>query len=196
LDINFSQWSNLEMSKFRKRNRSLGFRKSIMTRFFCNTTSRASERGFSLIELMIACFILGIGVLSVTTMIGTSISRNLSSKNDTVAMAAAEQVMEELKTTLFSSLTVGGSTLQSDGRLLFENPSDGSAYATVNNYFRTITLANSDEAGQTATYQVRWNIASAFNNGANRLLRITIGARRVPSNQRLPPVQLVFTKAE
>ena len=164
---------------------------------FLNTQSIGPNKGFSLIELMIACFVLGIGVLSVTTMIGTSISRNQSSKNDTVAMAAAEQVMEQLKTTSFSSLTVGGSTLQSDGRLLFENPSNGSAYATVNNYFQNIALTNSDEAGQTVTYQVRWNIAAAFNDGtANRLLRITIGARRQPSNQRLPPVQLVFTKAE
>lgn len=185
------------MNTFRKRTTSLAFRKAIMTRLSLDHASRTGERGFSLIELMIASFILGIGVLSVTTMIGTSISRNHSSKNDTVAMAAAEQVMEELKTTLFSSLTVGGSTLQSDGRLLFENPSDGSAYATVNGYFRSITLTNSDEAGQSVTYQVRWNIAAAFNDGtANRLLRITIGARRVPSNQRLPPVQLVFTKAE
>src|SRR4029453_4989383 len=115
---------------FRKRTTRLTFRKAIMTSLFPNQTSRASERGFSLIELMIACFILGIGVLSVTTMIGTSISKNLSSKNETERRAAAEEVMEELKTTLFSSLTVGGSTLQSDGRLLFENPSDGSAYAT------------------------------------------------------------------
>ena len=115
------------MSTFRERNMNLGFTKGRMTRFFPNINSRVGERGFSLIELMIACFILGIGVLSVTTMIGTSISRNLSSKNDTVAMAAAEQVMEELKTTSFSSLTVGGSTLQSDGRLLFQNPADGSA---------------------------------------------------------------------
>ena len=185
------------MNTFRKRTTSLTLRKAIVTRLFPNHPSRTSEQGFSLIELMIASFVLGIGVLSVTTMIGTSISRNLSSKNDTVAMAAAEQVMEELKTPLFSSLTVGGSTLQSDGRLLFENPSDGSAYATVNNYFRNIALTNSDEAGQTVTYQVRWNIAAAFNDGtANRLLRITIGARRLPSNQRLPPVQLVFTKAE
>lgn len=197
MDINFSQRSNLEMSTFLIRNTSLAFGKVMMMRLFPNRPPKTGEQGFSLIELMIASFILGIGVLSVTTMIGTSISRNLSSKNDTVAMAAAEQVMEELKTRLFSSLTVGGSTLQSDGRLLFENPSDGSAYATVNNYFRNITLANSDEAGQSVTYQVRWNIAVAFNDGtANRLLRITIGARRQPSNQRLPPVQLVFTKAE
>ncbi len=60
-----------------------------------------------MIELMIACFILGIGVLSVTTMIGTSISRNLSSKNDTIAMAAAEQVMEELKSKSFRERSGG-----------------------------------------------------------------------------------------
>jgi type IV pilus modification protein PilV len=153
-----------------------------------------ADRGFSLIELMIACFVLGIGVLSVTTMIGTSISRNLSSKNDTIAMAAAEQVMEELKAESFTdaALAVGGSTLQADGRLLFEHPST----ATVNGYFRNITLANSDEAGQSATYQVRWNIAAAFNDGTNRLLRITIAARRVPSNLRMQPVQLVFVKGQ
>jgi prepilin-type N-terminal cleavage/methylation domain-containing protein len=196
LDFDLSQWSNLEMSTFRKPNTSLVFKKARPMRL-SNLPSNPVEQGFSLIELMIACFVLGIGVLSVTTMIGTSISRNISSKNDTVAMAAAEQVMEELKSTNFSSLIVGGSTLQSDGRLLFENPSDGSAYGTVNGYFRNVTLANSDEAGQSVTYQVRWNIAVAFNDGtANRLLRITIGARRQPSNQRLPPVQLVFTKAE
>jgi prepilin-type N-terminal cleavage/methylation domain-containing protein len=160
-------------------------------------TSGEGEQGFSLIELLIASFVLGIGVLSVTTMIGTSLSRNFSSKNDTIAMAAAEQVMEQLKTTAFTSLTPGGSTLEADGRLLFENPTTGAAYATVNNYFRDITLANSDQAGQTVTYQVRWNIAAAFNDGtANRLLRITIGARRQPSNLRLPPVQLVFVKGQ
>lgn len=158
-----------------------------------------ADKGFSLIELMIASFVLGIGVLSVTTMIGTSISRNLSSKNDTIAMAAAEQVMEELKARNFTdaALAVGGSTLQADGRLLFENPTTGAAYATVNGYSRNITLANSDEAGQSVTYQVRWNIAEAFNDGtSNQLLRITIGSRRVPSNQRLPPVQLVFVKGQ
>lgn len=155
-----------------------------------------SEEGFSLIELLIASFILGIGVLSVTTMIGTSLSRNFSSKNDTIAMAAAELLMEQLKTTDFTSLTPGGSTLEADGRLLFEDSSTGAAYAVVNNYWRDIPLANSDEAGQTVTYQVRWNIAVAFNDTQNRLLRITIGARRQPSNLRLPPVQLVFIKAE
>jgi prepilin-type N-terminal cleavage/methylation domain-containing protein len=162
-----------------------------------NGSASSTNKGFSLIELMIACFVLGIGVLSVTTMIGTSISRNLSSKNDTIAMAAAEQVMEELKARDFAALTPGGSTLQADGRLLFHNPSNGTAYATVANYFRNVSLANSDEAGQTATYDVRWNVAAAFTDagGQNRLLRITIGARRVPSNQRLPPVQLVFVKA-
>jgi prepilin-type N-terminal cleavage/methylation domain-containing protein len=173
-------------------------RKTTMNTISPNRNTTAAQQGFSLIELMIACFVLGIGVLSVTTMIGTSISRNLSSKNDTIAMAAAEQIMEELKAKNFTdaALAVGGSTLQADGRLLFANPSTGAAYATVNGYFRNITLANSDEAGHSATFQVQWNIASAFNNGSDRLKRITIGARRVPSNLRLQPVQLVFVKGQ
>lgn len=187
------------MKRTRQRKLSAGIRNTTMKMISPNRRTKRGQLGFSLIELMIACFVLGIGVLSVTTMIGTSISRNQSSKNDTIAMAAAEQIMEELKAKSFTdaALAVGGSTLQADGRLLFENPSTGAAYATVNGYFRNISLANSDEAGQTVTYQVRWNIAAAFNDGTtNRLLRITIGARRVPSNLRLQPVQLVFVKGQ
>jgi len=169
--------------------------KTAMKTISPNEKAIRGDKGFSLIELMIACFVLGIGVLSVTTMIGTSISRNLSSKNDTIAMAAAEQIMEELKARNFTALTPGGSTLQADGRLLFENPSTGAAYSTVVGYVDTVSLANSDEAGQSVTYQVRWNIAAAFNDGtSDRLLRITIGARRMPRNLRLQPVQLVFVK--
>src|SRR5262245_50348824 len=192
MDINFIKWSDLAMNAISKR--KMSFSKG-PRRIPLDRQSKMGEHGFSLIELLIASFVLAIGVLSVATMIGTSISRNLSSKNDTIAMAAAEQLMEELNNTQFSSLTVGGSTLQADGRLLFENPSDGSAYPTVNNYFRSVSLADSDQAGQTMNYDVRWNISSAFNDGTDRLLRITIGARRQPSNLRLKPVQLVFVKA-
>ncbi|HEU0005029.1 MAG TPA: prepilin-type N-terminal cleavage/methylation domain-containing protein [Terriglobia bacterium] len=154
-----------------------------------NPMTKEGQKGFSLIELMIACFVLGIGVLSVTTMIGTSISNNLSSKNDTVAISLAEQVMEELKAWPFghAALTPGGSALGSDGKLLFTS-------AAVNGYSRNISLANSDEAGQTVTYQVRWNIA--FADATARMKRITIGARRMPSNLNRQPVQLVFVKAQ
>jgi type IV pilus modification protein PilV len=189
----------MEMNTADRRNLLQISEKTTMKTISPNEKAIRGDRGFSLIELMIACFVLGIGVLSVTTMIGTSISRNLSSKNDTIAMAAAEQIMEELKAKSFThaDLTVGGSTLQADGRLLFENPSTGAAYATVNGYFRNISLANSDEAGQSVTYQVRWNIAAAFNDGtSNRLLRITVGARRMPRSLRLQPVQLVFVKGQ
>jgi prepilin-type N-terminal cleavage/methylation domain-containing protein len=152
-----------------------------------------SQAGFSLIELLIASFVLLIGVVSVATLIGAAVARNHSSKNDSIAMSLAEQQMEILKVVPFNILAVGGSTLQADGRLLFENPSTGSPYPTVNGYFRDISLPNSDEAGQTVNYQVRWNIAWA--DASNTLLRITIGARRQPNNLRLPPVQLAYIKA-
>jgi prepilin-type N-terminal cleavage/methylation domain-containing protein len=152
-----------------------------------------SQAGFSLIELLIASFVLLIGVVSVATLIGAAVARNHSSKNDSIAMNLAEQQMEILKVVPFNILVVGGSTLQADGRLLFENPSTGSPYPTVNGYFRDVSLPNSDELGQTVRYQVRWNIAWA--DASNTLLRITIAARRQPNNLRLPPVQLAYIKA-
>jgi type II secretory pathway pseudopilin PulG len=151
------------------------------------------ERGFSLIELLIASFVLLTGVVAVAVMIGTSINRDLAAKNDTIAMSAAEQQMEILKTTDFVLFTPGGSTLQADGRLLFENPTTGSPYSAVQGYSTTVSLANSDQTGNTATYDVRWNVAYA--DAANSLLRITVGARRTPGNLRLPPTQLVYIKA-
>ena len=152
-----------------------------------------SQAGFSLIELLIASFVLLIGVVSVAALIGAAVTRNHSSKNDSIAMSLAEQRMEILKAVPFNNLTVGGSTLQADGRLLFADPSTGSPYATVNGYFQDVSLANSDELGQTVNYQVRWNVAWA--DATSTLKRITVAARRQPNNLRLPPVQLVYIKA-
>ncbi len=152
-----------------------------------------SQAGFSLIELLIASFVLLIGVVSVAALIGAAVARNHSSKNDSIAMSLAEQRMEILKAVPFNNLTVGGSTLQADGRLLFADPSTGSPYPTVNGYFQNVPLANSDELGQTVNYQVRWNVAWA--DATSTLMRITVAARRQPNNLRLPPVQLVYIKA-
>src|SRR5262249_50383718 len=90
MDINFIKWSNLAMNATSKR--IMIFLNGFRNRIPSDRQLGNGEHGFSLIELLIASFVLAIGVLSVAAMIGTSISRNLSSKNDTIAMAAAEQV--------------------------------------------------------------------------------------------------------
>ena len=72
-----------------------------------------SSEGFSLLELLLAMIILVIGVASVATMIGYSINSDLAAKDETVAITAAERELEQLRNSSYSSLTDGGSTLDS-----------------------------------------------------------------------------------
>ncbi len=136
------------------------------------------QRGFSLIEMMIASFVLVIGVISVASLIGYSISSNYMAKNDTIATSAAERELERLRSLGFSSLTDGGSTLGSDGKISFS----GSA---VIGYSDSVSLTDSDQIGRTVNYDVRWNITTV-----NGMKKLTIAAQRSGGNLRFQPVHL------
>src|SRR6516162_9727339 len=78
-----------------------------------------NQKGFSLIEMMIATMVLMIGVISVGSLVGYAISSNYSSKNNTIATAAAERQMEQLRSLSFNNLVDGGTTLDSSGSITF-----------------------------------------------------------------------------
>jgi prepilin-type N-terminal cleavage/methylation domain-containing protein len=143
-----------------------------------------NQRGFSLIEMMIASAVLLIGVLSVASLIGYSISADFSSKNNTIATAAAERQMEQLRSSAFNSLVDGGSILNSSGSITF-------AGSPVAGYSSTVTLADSDQIGKTVSYDVRWNIVTV-----NGLKKITVAAQRSGGTFRLQqaPAQLIMIK--
>jgi prepilin-type N-terminal cleavage/methylation domain-containing protein len=143
-----------------------------------------NQRGFSLIEMMIASSVLLIGVLSVASLIGYSISADFSSKNNTIATAAAERQMEQLRSSAFNSLVDGGSILNTSGYITF-------AGSPVAGYSSTVTLADSDQIGKTVSYEVRWNIVTV-----NGLKKITVAAQRSGGTFRLQqaPAQLILIK--
>ena len=148
-----------------------------------NNMREKGQRGFTLIEMMIASFVLIVGVVSVASLIGFGITSNFIAKNDTVAMSAAERELERLKGLGFSSLTDGGSTLGSNGKISFS----GSA---VTGYSATVSLTDSDQIGKTINYDVRWNITTL-----NGLKKITVAAQRSGGNVRFPAVNVFFVKA-
>src|SRR5215510_10373700 len=96
-----------------------------------------NQKGFSLIEMMIASMVLLIGVISVGSLIGYAISSNFSSKNNTIATAAAERQMEQLRSLTFDSLVVGGNTLDGSGNITFTG-------TAVSGYSATVSLTDSD----------------------------------------------------
>jgi prepilin-type N-terminal cleavage/methylation domain-containing protein len=145
-----------------------------------------SSKGFSLLELLLAMTILVIGVASVATMIGYSINSDLASKNETVAVIAAERELERLRNTTYSSLTDGGSTLDSYGKISFSG-------SQVNGYFANVALSDQDQVGKTATFDVRWNITTI---AGTTIKKITIAAQRLNGNARFKPIQMTYIKAQ
>ena len=77
-----------------------------MNKIANSTCLRATHRqsGFTLIEIMIAIFILTVGLLGVAGMAATVINGNAFGKEITTAATLAQDKMEELKNTDYGSI--------------------------------------------------------------------------------------------
>jgi prepilin-type N-terminal cleavage/methylation domain-containing protein len=82
-----------------------------MRKFRRHRPGKGSE-GFSLIEVMIALSFLGIGLLAIAQLIPLGMAGITEARVRTIAVQAAQQRMDELKTSSFSSavLTAGNYT--------------------------------------------------------------------------------------
>jgi type II secretory pathway pseudopilin PulG len=61
--------------------------------------SSSCESGFSLVESVVACALLTVGVLSLAQLFAMAVSMNISSRHATLAIVLASQKLEELRTT-------------------------------------------------------------------------------------------------
>jgi len=80
-----------------------------MRKFRRHRPGKGSE-GFSLIEVMIALTFLGIGLLAVAQLIPLGMAGITEARVRTIAVQAAQQRMDELKSPSYSSLTAGDYT--------------------------------------------------------------------------------------
>ncbi|NQU03003.1 MAG: prepilin-type N-terminal cleavage/methylation domain-containing protein [Syntrophaceae bacterium] len=81
-----------------------------------NTTClRVTHRqsGFTLVEVLVAIFVLVVGLLGVISVATTVINGNAFGKRITVATTLAQDKMEELKGTAYSSIASGSDTQES-----------------------------------------------------------------------------------
>ncbi len=78
-------------------------------------SASSSQKGFSLIELMLASLILMTGVLAVAGAMSTSIIGTKNSQDISKMTSALRQKMEELKATSYDSLQGGNDWLDADG---------------------------------------------------------------------------------
>jgi prepilin-type N-terminal cleavage/methylation domain-containing protein len=81
-----------------------------------------SERGFSLLETMIALLIMLMILLSVAQLFGMSMAVNKAADDITQVTSLASEMMEQLKYRGYDGLTAGGS-LTTDVSGYFDSPS-------------------------------------------------------------------------
>ncbi|MDP9337723.1 MAG: prepilin-type N-terminal cleavage/methylation domain-containing protein [Acidobacteriota bacterium] len=136
---------------------------------------RRSERGMSLIELMIASLVLMIGVLGCAALIPISIGTNSRNKQQSNSTVIAQMLSEKIlsaaavgsttvalsdctatSTTINVTGTAGGTgaTVLSSGSIDF-SAAQGSSGAPAGYYMNYTSCGT---AGRVSTYDVRWNV--------------------------------------
>ena len=163
---------------------------------------RKTDRGTTLIELMIAMLVLAIGLGAVTILLTTSMASNNRSSKDMTGTLLAQMVMEQISAQhVYSDATINvtdcagnswtiattpgtvgtgnGANLNSNGSIDFTQ-----SYSTLLSSNYAMQYVDCSTAGGTqTTYEVRWNVMNVSTNTSSRL--ITAGARVVPSTTAL-----------
>jgi Tfp pilus assembly protein PilV len=125
------------------------------------------EKGFTLVETLVASFVLMFGLLGLASLLSYAVATNFENKTDAFATTLAVRKLEDLKGQPPAALADGGRSLDSSGNI------DFNAAATVG-YSQTVTGA----ANQ--SFDLRWNVTAA-----SGLRKIVVGARRNNGTRRL-----------
>jgi prepilin-type N-terminal cleavage/methylation domain-containing protein len=156
-----------------------------------------SQKGMSLIELMIAMVVLAVGLGAITILLTGSIASDNRSSKDSTATMLAQMVIEQISAQhVYSSANItvtdcngtawtvatapgaspngAGATLQASGQI-----DQTQTYSTITaNY--AMKYVDCATGGPKMTYDVRWNVMSVSTNTSTRL--ITASARVMGSN--------------
>jgi type IV pilus modification protein PilV len=155
---------------------------------------RDSQRGSTLLELMIAMLVLAIGLGAVTTLLTVAIASNDRNSRDTTGTLLAQMVIEQISAqNVYSDVNVGttdcagtvhqfsttpgavgtgaGATLKADGTIDFTQP----VAALIASGYAMQYVDCSAAGGVTTTYDVRWNVMAVSTNTSTRM--ITAAAR-------------------
>jgi Tfp pilus assembly protein PilV len=129
--------------------------------------SNPGEQGFSLVETLVASFVLMFGLLGLASLLSYAVAANLENKSDAFATTLAVRKMEELKGQPSTTLADGGCTLASNGDIDFGATAAGGYSQTV------VGVANQ-------SFDLRWNVTTA-----NGLRKIVVAARRTNGTKRM-----------
>lgn len=168
-------------------------------------SKKSCQSGMTLIELMIAMFVLTVGLLGSMVLITSGMQTNTRSRTDTTGAVLNQQVIEEFATlknypktgtVKIWDCTIGNNTTDYHLASLVEAASPNGAGAALDSQGNidwtqaAPTLANSTTTGYAMRYttcsgdiyEVRWNVMQVGNNTASvntRISLLTVSSRQI-----------------
>jgi len=171
------------------------------------TSSRARQKGFSILEMLLATVILLVGLVAVAQLVPASILLNFRNRTDSSALVFAQRELDQMldqpltASSFADSLantcqlgdptvtnTVQGSTVTTYNNqpiIVFSSPNP--PLAPTNGYGFTYADPN-DPSG--TTYDVRWAVIITGSGGTASSKRFILGVRQVGGNGYFQPITL------
>jgi prepilin-type N-terminal cleavage/methylation domain-containing protein len=167
---------------------------------------RRNQRGFTLVEVLMAIVVLLVGVVAVAQLVPASIGSNSTNRNDSSALVFAQREMDQFLAQPLNLATNPPAFIDAEyftcnlGDPTQPNTIVGSPTIVLNNQV-LINFSSSPVSGYSLSYQdpndpagvyydVRWAVMTATNNGLVISKRFIMGARKTGGNGIYQPVTL------
>lgn len=162
---------------------------------------RRKQKGFSILEMILASAILMVGIVSVVQLVPASLKSSVGNRLDTMATVVCQRELDQM---LSQALNVDTFQDQDGQTISLGGPGSPGAIVLMNGDYVAIHFGGTPPSGfytfytdpndPTSTFELRWAVFPLPGNGAPVVgRRIVIGCRRAKSGgneQLLLPVTL------
>jgi hypothetical protein len=160
------------------------------------------QQGFSFVEMIMACGVLMVGIVSVVQLVPASLKTSVNNRLDTMATAVAQRELDQMLSQPFTrnsftdadghSVNLGGPG-EAGANAIMDGQSaaiDFSAdISTVPNGFSALYIDRPADPDAT-TFELRWRVFTEVSGTTVISRRIIVGCRRFNSNTGVFPVSL------
>jgi prepilin-type N-terminal cleavage/methylation domain-containing protein len=174
---------------------------------FAFITLRKGQRGFSILEMMLATVILLVGLVAIAQLVPASILMNYRNRTDSSALVFAQRELDQMldQPLTANSFTDALGNICQLGDPTVTNSVQGSTVTTLNNQTLIVFSSPNPSPAPTngygfthqdytdpraTTYDVRWAVIVTGNGTTASSKRFILGVRQVGGNGYFQPITL------